>query len=306
MRITQKKKEYYIKEAAELTGLSRQVIRKWEDRYCSLTPKRKENGYRVYNQEDIKKLIKIKAYQKQGYTLQEAVNNVHSEMERNYYNSREKNLDFFILDLIEKGKRCDEAGLNQALRQSYHYYGMEHFLKEIVIPFLIEVGNRWERGEWEAFQESIVSLVIRDFLIEIRRSFHYPETAPLILGACLPGEQHEIPVHIILLECLLKGWKTKLVGASPAPGSIESLVRGLRPRKVLLSATTSIPFEQNPSLLGMLDSFAGKHPEIHFYLGGYGAVTFATGKQLQHLTLTNSIKEVITLEPLVGTSFPSS
>lgn len=63
-----------------------------------------------------------------------------------------------------------------------------------------------------------------------------------------PYERHEIPLHILLLQVMMKGRKTIVVGASPAPGSIELLVQKLKPSKVLLSATTTVPFEKDSDL----------------------------------------------------------
>ena len=57
---------------------------------------------------------------------------------------------------------------------------------------------------------------------------------------------------------MLEGWKTQLIGTSPAPGAIESLVHKLKPDVVLLSVTTAIPFEKDPGMLERLDQFAEK------------------------------------------------
>lgn len=82
---------------------------------------------------------------------------------------------------------------------------------------------RWENREWFEYQEAVIAMVIRDYLVQIRRSYQYKEDAPLIMGACLPGEYHEVPLHILLLQAMLLGWKSFLIGSSPAMGAIESL-----------------------------------------------------------------------------------
>ena len=92
---------------------------------------------------------------------------------------------------------------------------------------------------------------------------------------------------------MMNGWKTILVGASPAPGAIESLVEKLKPAKVLLSATTTTPFENDPDLLRKLDQFAANNKKIDFYLGGTGALDFAKNKTLQAIKITNSIDETL-------------
>jgi len=129
--------------------------------------------------------------------------------------------------------------------------------------------------------------------VQIRRNYQNREDAPLIFGACLPYERHEIPLHILLLQFMMKGWNTILVGASPAPGSIESLVEKLKPAKVLLSATTTIPFESDSDLLKRLDQFAVDNKQIDFYLGGTGALEYTKDKTLRAIHVTDSIEEAL-------------
>ncbi|WP_243387179.1 MerR family DNA-binding transcriptional regulator [Bacillus kexueae] len=38
---------YHIQQVLNLTGLSKQVIRKWEERYQIVQPQRLDNGYRI-------------------------------------------------------------------------------------------------------------------------------------------------------------------------------------------------------------------------------------------------------------------
>ena len=92
---------------------------------------------------------------------------------------------------------------------------------------------------------------------------------------------------------MMKGWKTILVGASPAPGAIESLVVKLNPAKVLLSASTTLPFENGVDLLDRLDQFAVDNKQIDFYLGGTGGLIYAKDKTLRAIQVTNSIEEVL-------------
>lgn len=289
---------YFIQQVSDMTGLSKQVIRKWEERYHVVQPKRLENGYRVYSEVDINLLLSIKTLSEQGHTVKHAVeltkqstvilNNVphiHTSVQH------PATLNDYVLQLLEKGTHSDELELYFVLQQAYHSYGLADFLTTVIVPFLKEVGNRWQRKEWSEYQEAISSLVVRDMLVQIQRNFKSREDAPLIVGACLPFERHEIPLHILLLQFRLKGWKTILVGASPAPGSIESLVEKLKPSKLLLSATTTLPFENDPELLNRLDQFAVDNKQTEFYLGGKGALDYTMDKTLRAIYVTNSIEE---------------
>lgn len=300
MSSTDLKGMYFIQQVSDMTGLSKQVIRKWEERYHLVQPKRLENGYRIYSEVDINTLLSVKTLSEQGHTLKHAIEitKERSQLINAVPNpsqsiQHQEALNHYVLQLLEKGAHCDELELHLVLQQAYHSFGLVDFLTSVIVPFLNEVGERWERKEWSEYHEAVSSLVVRDFLIQIRRNYQCREDAPLIVGACLPYERHEIPLHILLLQFMMKGWKTILVGASPAPGSIESLVDKLKPEKVLLSATTTIPFENDPDLLKKLDRFAATNKQIDFYLGGTGALDYTKNKTLQAIHIISSIEETL-------------
>ncbi|WP_391205198.1 MerR family transcriptional regulator [Psychrobacillus sp. L4] len=290
---------YNIQQVADVTGLSKQVIRKWEERYELVQPDRLANGYRTYSEKDVNILLRVKTLSEQGYSIKQAVVLVKEEKEtfEDQFKaiSSEPYGEFndYVFQLLEKGSYCNEIELNLILQQGYHHFGLDKFLTAVVIPFLQEVGKRWEKGEWDEYQESVCSQVVRDFLVQIRRNYQYREDAPLIIGACLPSEHHEVPMHILLLQFMMRGWKAILIGASPAPGSIEALVKKLKPKIVLLSATTKLPFEIEPNLLTRLDQFAAENGEINFYIGGAGSLSYLEKHRLNTIRVANSIEEVL-------------
>ncbi|MBT2691769.1 MerR family transcriptional regulator [Bacillus sp. ISL-55] len=63
---------YFIQQVSEITGLSKLVIRKWEERYQIVIPKRLENGYRVYTEADVNKILSVKNLTDQGYPVKQA------------------------------------------------------------------------------------------------------------------------------------------------------------------------------------------------------------------------------------------
>jgi MerR family transcriptional regulator, light-induced transcriptional regulator len=289
---------YFIQQVSDMTGLSKQVIRKWEERYNLVQPKRLENGYRIYSEVDINSLLSVKTLSGQGHAIKRAVEltkdrctGLDTIPDSLHPIQHQEVLNDYVFQLLEKGAHCEELELRLVLQQAYHSFGLADFLSSVIVPFLNEVGNRWYRKEWSEYQEAVSSLVVRDFLVQIRVNYQCREDAPLVVGACLPYERHEIPLHILLLQFMMKGWKTILVGASPAPGSIESLVGKLKPAKVLLSATTTTPFEHDPDLLKKLDQFAAVNRHIDFYLGGRGALDYAMNKTLQAIRVTSSIED---------------
>ncbi|MFJ7827373.1 MerR family transcriptional regulator [Psychrobacillus sp. NPDC096623] len=292
---------YTIKQVSDVTGLSKQVIRKWEERYELVQPERLENGYRVYSEKDVNALLSVKILSEKGYSIKKAIEMIEKEPDNvgAFFIAEPPKLNNFndyVIQLLEKGTYCNEGELNLILQQAYHQLGLDLFISNVVIPFLHEVGARWEREEWDEYQEAVSSMSVRDYLIQIRKTFQLREDAPLVIGACLPEENHELPMHIVLLQFMLRGWKTVLVGASPAPGAIESLVSKLKPKIVLLSASTTLPFERDPKLLRRLDQFAGEQDQVTFYIGGVGSHNYLKGKQLKSIHVSNDLEEVFDIK----------
>jgi MerR family transcriptional regulator, light-induced transcriptional regulator len=290
---------YSIQHVSEITGLSKQVIRKWEERYQIVRPERLENGYRIYSESDVNTILKIKAMVDKGYTIKQAIRLVEKDESIAQVTGWQKNFTYenlndYVLELLKEGTNCNETGMNLILQQAYHQKGLEFFIQSVVIPFLREVGDRWEKGQWGEYQEALSSMTVRDYLVELRRNFKYRDQAPTLMGACLPNEHHEVPVLLLLLQAMLKGWKTILIGATPAEGSIERAIEKLIPTKVILSATTTIPFEKDTELLTKLEKFASEFNKTSFYIGGPGAVQYLSqDNQLEFIQLTHSLDEVI-------------
>ncbi|MEO4053901.1 MerR family transcriptional regulator [Solibacillus sp. CAU 1738] len=278
---------YTIQQVAEHTGLSKQVIRKWEDRYALITPVRLENGYRAYSPAEVQTITAVNNLVQSGHTVKQAI-----AIWRNQLGAVAQKPADILTALIDAGYNGDDVTITKLLQQAQQSIGIERLLNAVIVPFLEEVGQLWCSRQWGEYQEAVSSIAVRDFLANIRRTIHVPTEAPLVLGSCLPGERHEIPVHILLVQCMLKGYRTLMLGQSPAPTAIQEMVALTKPSIVLLSATTDIPFAKNTDLLRSFDEFASQHPHIKFCIGGAGAAHAITISPVHHLIFTQTIDDI--------------
>ena len=70
-----------IGAVARLTGLSVHTLRKWEDRYAAVEPRRTEGGERIYTRTDLKRLAYIKRLAEAGLSLRELARQSLDELE---------------------------------------------------------------------------------------------------------------------------------------------------------------------------------------------------------------------------------
>ena len=268
-----KKLTYSIQQVADMTGLSKQVIRKWEDRYGIITPERMDNGYRIYSKEEVTLLQRIVALTEAGHSVKQAAMLVKQEPEeQEEITALPVDRFIYLLHALEEaGKSADDKKILSLLEQAHHQFGLETSIQQVIVPFLQRIGQLWCDQKWGEYQEAVSSQTIRDFLANVRRRFYVPDDAPLVVGSCLPNERHEIPMQILLVQCLLRGYRTLMLGPAPAPTAIESTVRLAQPEIVLLSATTEAAWADGGKSLQVLDDFAKTVPDVKFFLGGAAA-----------------------------------
>ncbi|GAB4074094.1 hypothetical protein GCM10028778_15970 [Barrientosiimonas marina] len=285
---------YYIKDIADITGLSEQLIRKWENRYAIIHPKRLDNGYRVYTEADLRVLQYVKALRDQGKSMKDALKimAVDHKTARQQDETPQAEKSPCVSKLIRRGAIYDEEGLMTLLTRANHQYGLDLFLQNTVQPFLKEVGELWQKGIWDESQETVSSLVVKDFLTQISRNFANSSQSPHVLGFCLPNETHEIPLQMLLLQLEIRGWRTTRIGASPKFSAIEQLIRHIQPKIVLLSAATTIPFKSDQHLFENLDHIARRYPHISFYIGGHGVWDYTEIVKPRYMQVAYSIDDI--------------
>lgn len=121
-------------------------------------------------------------------------------------------------------------------------------MRDVLLPFLREVGERWSRGEVTVAQEHFASNVLRARLAALGRGWGRGH-GPRALLACAPGEQHDIPLMMFGVVLHRNGWRVSYLGAATPMPDLLHTATAAPPRLIVVSAT-------DPALL------AGLEPEL--------------------------------------------
>jgi methanogenic corrinoid protein MtbC1 len=141
---------------------------------------------------------------------------------------------------------------------------LDAFLAEVVLPYLRELGERWERGKASVAQEHFASSVLRGRLLGLSRGWGLG-LGPLALLACLPGEQHELGLVSFGLALRARGWRIGYLGSDTPLDTLTKAADSLRPDLVVLSAVSD---ERVRAVGTELRSLAERH---RVAVGGAGA-----------------------------------
>lgn len=255
---------YTIKEASARTGLSTQLIRKWEERYGAVTPSRFPNGYRGYTTNDIETLLRLKKKVEDGVPIGLAVQEqlllngpggTHPEAgaEDGFLGLGTAGMEAKRDKLVECLLQLDSAGARRSFDELLALYRIDYVLLEVVAPVLVDIGSRWERGEISEFQEHFSSHFIRERLLAIKSFYHHPGRNMPLVTACAPTERHELGILMLGLFAEQAGLEVMHLGASPSEKGIFDCLDALQPAAFAFGASSEEVLQASEGFFRELD-----------------------------------------------------
>jgi methanogenic corrinoid protein MtbC1 len=215
--------------------VSPELLRAWEHRYGLLQPTRSPGGFRLYSTADEERIARMRAYQNQGLSAAEAARLALQASPEEYDASRGVVLDGRPLAVALD--QFDEQGAHEAFDRALGALTVEALLRDLVIPYLRELGERWEAGEASVAQEHFASNLLRGRLLGLARGWGQG-AGPLAILACAPGELHDLPLIAFGLALRAHGWRIAYLGPDTPLGTLADAARTLEPKLVVVSATT--------------------------------------------------------------------
>jgi len=270
-----------IGELGRRVGVSEHVLRAWERRYGLLRPQRSPGGYRLYSAADERRVRRMKAHLAAGLSAAEAARAALSEGRQPGPPPPAGSADGSGLagsaqDLAQSLDRLDEPGAQAALDRLLAGFTTETVLRDTLLPYLHDLGDRWERGQVSIAGEHFASNLLRGRLASLARGWGYGH-GPRAVLACPPGEQHDLPLlmfGIVLHRC---GWRVEYLGASTPIAELAGTVQHAHADVVVLTAAVKHHFD------GLTDDLARLARQVPLALAGAGAtraLAEATGARL--------------------------
>jgi MerR family transcriptional regulator, light-induced transcriptional regulator len=261
-----------IGELSRRVGVSEHVLRAWESRYGLLQPGRSAGGFRLYSEADALRVRRMQAHLGLGLSAAEAAREVLGEDSAARGDSgRAHGLDGIPPTVSELpgalGRALDdfdEPTAQAVLDRLLSDLSVPAALREVVMPYLAELGERWVRGTASIGQEHFASNVIRGRLSGLARGWGSGH-GPRAVLACPPGELHDIALMVFGIVLNRTGWRIDYLGANTPVEELTRTVEASRPDLVVLVATRTPTFE---GIAAQLTELARRAP---LALAGAGA-----------------------------------
>ena len=277
-----------IGELSRRTGVSPELLRAWEQRYGLLRPTRSDGGFRLYSPQDEHRVATMRSHLERGLSAAEAARITLDEESTPAPAAELPVLALGASALRAALDRLDESAAHAAIDGLLSSFSLEAVLREVVMPYLRELGDRWERGEASVAQEHFASQVLRGRLLGLARGWDRGP-GPRALLACMPGEQHDLGLIVFGLGLRDRGWRITFLGPDTPLDTLSDTATTLQPDAVVLSATTPDRFESGRDALRRLAR------AVPLWAAGAGAtpdVATATGVRLLDLNPLDGAERV--------------
>jgi methanogenic corrinoid protein MtbC1 len=167
----------------------------------------------------------------------------------------------------------DEPGAHSALDRLLADFTVESVLRDAIIPYLHDLGERWQRGQASVACEHFASNILRGRLAGLARGWGYGP-GPRAFLACPPGEQHDLALLAFGIVLHRNGWKVDYLGADTPIGELTRAVDDTHPEVTVLAAVTP---ERYNGLTADLARLAAAAPLGLAGAGASEALTLAVG-----------------------------
>jgi DNA-binding transcriptional MerR regulator len=253
-----------IGELSRRTGVSVELLRAWEKRYGLLEPARSGGGFRLYSDGDLDRVRSMQRHLDEGLAAAEAA--------RRAMRSEAAPPPQVVGGLVAGPKRelaealaaFDEARAHAVFDRLFASLTLDTVLAEVLIPYLHELGEAWERGDVSISQEHFASALIRGRLLGLARGWG-SGLGPHALLACPAGELHDLGLIAFGLALRARGWRITYLGQDTPLPAIGEHGEALQPSCVVLA------FTQPGALDGDLDVLKRMAGTVPVWLAGPGA-----------------------------------
>lgn len=288
---------YHISDLERLTGIKAHTIRIWERRYKLIKPHRTSTNIRYYDDEQVKKLLKVSTLLEQGIKISKI-----SELTDKQLNTHIQDIEkvapedviitSFIHELTSAMLGFDEAAFEKTFTAAVVRFGMYENMVRVIYPFLKKTGLMWSANEAMPVQEHFATAIIRRKLIAAIDGLPAPSKKSKSFILFLPGDEwHE--TGLLLSDYIIrsKGFKTIYLSQNVPIANLQEAINNTNPSHIL---TLYIARQDGEKLQNEMFQLAQQNKDCEILIGG---TTFLieSVKKAKNIVLLQSPVDLINL-----------
>ena len=229
-----------IGELSRRTGVNPELLRAWERRYRLLQPRRTDGGTRTYSATDEARVRLMRRYLDDGLPPAQAAEMVTATRlsvrpGQTAGSIPPAEVAEAHVEMHASLDRFDETSAQRALERLFGTYPASTVVRDVMMPYLREVGQRWAEGHVSVAQEHFATNFMHARLLAFARGWDRG-LGPRALLACAPGEQHTFGLIGFGVALHQRGWRITYLGADTTVAMVEEAAAHVTPDLVVVCA----------------------------------------------------------------------
>lgn len=267
--------KYRVGMVSKMTGLSTHSLRMWEKRYAAVVPKRTEAGGRLYTDADVERLRLLHELVESGHSIGGIARLPDTDLRRMAASFPKRpsqpaaqhlpELRTRVMTAIEQ-LRTEDA--EQLLSRAALSTEPTEFLKTLVAPILVEIGDRWRRGELRIAHEHACSTVMRGLLFSLMRLYPAGDPRRRTVVATPAKEDHELGALMVAMLAAMHGRSVLYLGPDLPAEEIAYAVNDTGADLLMLSITNLKPEDSQREIAAIENAIPER---VQMLVGGQAA-----------------------------------
>jgi DNA-binding transcriptional MerR regulator len=291
------KSNFSIKNLEHLSGIKAHTIRIWEKRYNLFEPERTDTNIRLYNLENLQKLLNVTLLNNNGYKISKIASLSQQEINENVHkltinkNADDWSLGLFKLAMINFDQRLFTKTFNDLLEQ----FSFSEIFKNVFVPLMNELGVLWQTNSISPSHEHFITSLVKQKIHAMCENLQQNSTRRTDRRFVLflpDNEIHELGLLYLQYEVLNNGFQCVFLGQSVPIESLSNLIDIGEPITFISYFTIEPAQDKIESYLNTFNSEIIENIDSELWILGY-QVQFISDEIPDKMRIFSSIGDVV-------------
>ena len=291
------KNSFSIKNLEHLSGIKAHTIRIWEKRYNLFEPERTDTNIRLYNLENLQKLLNVTLLYNNGYKISKIASFSSQEITENVHkltinkNADDWSIGLFKLAMINFDQRLFTKTFNDLLEK----FSFSEVFKNVFVPLMNELGVLWQTNSISPSHEHFITSLVKQKIHAMCEDLQQKSTRRTDRRFVLflpDNEIHELGLLYLQYEVLNNGFQCVFLGQSVPIESLNNLVDIGEPITFITYFTIEPTQDKIKAYLNTFKSEIIENIDSELWILGY-QVQFMSDEMPDKIRKFKSIDDVI-------------
>ena len=250
---------YSIDQFSSITGITKFVLRTWENRYAYLKANRSETNIRIYNDEMIVRALNTNYLLEAGYKISKISKiseieliKIVDEIKVNQIEGKE---NYYINQIIISTLEFSTSKFNKVFEEGVLEFGILDFYKKVILATLNRIGILWLTNKVSPSQEHFLSENIKQKLIVASDIYLNQENTKQTWLLFLPEKEfHEIGLLFARFILVKNGFNVIYLGSNLPHESLNQVNEKIKIDNTLMFSVSNSSLININSTIEYLES----------------------------------------------------